>query len=609
MPDAKTPFEKVVIHLDESVNAKLRIRRRRNLPTLYVDDYTIMQRVSCYRELKRGDHLMFGLNPIRKIHPFIDAFVFFLADWEILRLYHHCIMLDDVESVSEEGLALNAEGKPARIAEYSNTPTEATMLLLKFGPWVFINNLAPFFVLPLADYIKGNTPIGIFKVLGELSEEERDETVREALELTQHFDEHGKIVSECPEKRKSLSYQLFFNNCEHAAFKLSRHTRREVSPQVARYLWTLARWIVQGISCLYLAALVPYYAAQTPPGHPSVSVTSSHQPPGLASLFRPAGPAGEGPLVEVSIQWFLPLFFELMYHLTASLPVYLYWFITLVRVVVNLTHQRARLGEEGYHHLLAKEGGRAVIAGGFSTLVLVCMPYFVRLTGRADWAAVVVLGAVPFADACYGFLAQLAVRALYLILGGVPVALFEDARMKDEVEQRRKEVGEAAFSPCISQSSSLASLQSEPSRANGGKVRLAGGGLTKERTEEWGGATEEQGDVEAEWMNEAEERERARTGGNVESSSASATSSALREGQGQGEGARQRLLTAPDSLSASSPPPQKEGGGGRQRQNRMEQNEEGGVEEEPGAEADAGAGGGGPLLSRSSSSASTQGRM
>merc|ERR1712045_782490 len=103
--------------------------------------------------------------------------------------------IDDVHSVDEHGVPRRADGQPAEIVEYSNTPSEAVAevkILAEFNPlrmpgaaWRFMFNKATCHRTVLADY--GDTP-HIYRIVEKSSEEERNRIVEEAVKYTKDYE-------------------------------------------------------------------------------------------------------------------------------------------------------------------------------------------------------------------------------------------------------------------------------------------------------------------------------------------------------------------------------------------------------------------------------------
>jgi len=132
-------------------------------------------------------------------------------------------MVDDVAETEQlEGGAvvpLSPSGDPAMLCEFSNTPVRAfkVMVAEPFSSKLWLR-MAPYQKLPLADYTETAGTKGIFRVLQlpALTDPQRDRIVKDA---------HTLLTSYEP-------YNLLWRNCESAAFALSPHSRRWVSPEV-----------------------------------------------------------------------------------------------------------------------------------------------------------------------------------------------------------------------------------------------------------------------------------------------------------------------------------------------------------------------------------------
>lgn len=365
------------IRVDESVSATLTATNQQ-LPTLYIDDYTVLDEVDL-TELRRGDHCIVGLNPVRKIFSWLDAMLMHLGSWEILRAYHHFILFDDVASISEEGVPLRADGAPAMICEYSNTPSEALAFVRKYGILKLLENCAAFHSLPLHDYTTVANR-GVFRVRQSLTEEDRDRIVEDCKKLMDNYE----------------PYDLVFTNCESAAFFLSHGSNKHgrfVTPQVPMMLWAGVRTAL----ALVGAACLMYLPSPAPGGAGSPVA----QPGLLAALL------------------------QFVYHTFATVPVVLQTEVHLVRTAVHLTDQRTLLGTVEYHHLLMKEVGRAIFVGGFATGTVAAMPTMVRNTGWRYTASFIALNAFVLCGLAYAVLTQFIIRALRRSGYGVPVPIFK----------------------------------------------------------------------------------------------------------------------------------------------------------------------------------------
>lgn len=326
---------------------------------LYVDLDTLVEPIHDLTSLRRGDHCMVGLNPVRKVSPLIDATFIWLSTWEIWPLFHHFVVYDDVVAVDSDGIPIRADGQPALIAEYSNTPAAAFRQMRQFGISHLWRNLAPFAKLPLADYQDSRHVHGLLRIVRQYTDAERDEILRRLDGLV------------CEHE----SYSLWFRNCEHAAFaatlsrvnseralsekasapkvaerqpQLSRPasgTPAWVSLQVPHVLFTLARFKLQliGTYCLYRLSLFA----------------------GDMALVFPWLDEAYHVKREVAV-----------YHLFATAPVALQVVIMLGKATRSLLRKkrRGKLHPAMFSHLLGKEIARAVIVGLGSVLQLVLLP-------------------------------------------------------------------------------------------------------------------------------------------------------------------------------------------------------------------------------------------
>ena len=98
-------------------------------PQLYIDQKTIVEEIRDLRALRRGDHLMVGLNCLRRLHWLLDAYCFFLGRWELFRFYHHFRMASSVSTAEKDPqtgrvVPRDEKGEEATIFEYSTTPAE-----------------------------------------------------------------------------------------------------------------------------------------------------------------------------------------------------------------------------------------------------------------------------------------------------------------------------------------------------------------------------------------------------------------------------------------------------------------------------------------------------
>ena len=362
-------------------------------PTLYVDDWTVLREVQDPCMLRAGDHCIVGLNILHKLWSWSDSLCSLLTSWEVLpfRFFHHFVVLDDVTLLAEDGRPLRADGAPARIAEFSDTPAGAYRRVTSegFTPRALLRGVhsvllspAQIHLPPLADYVRRRQPgHGIFVVSQQLSEEQRRKTVETALALVHAAD--------------APVYRVFSSNCEHLAWQLdasSAYKGRWVSPQVPHNLWKLFRFCLNlfGVACLRVLADVPQRYSTT---HAT---------------------------------------FAALYHLLATIPVGAQVQACLVRTAVNLTQRRGagEIEKGTYEYLMIKETLRATWLTLVGVGFLCMMPRLVwESEGRRFWvAAVLSLCAYNLAVIAFNAVHQLMTRALLGAGIGVPVPVFDDLR-------------------------------------------------------------------------------------------------------------------------------------------------------------------------------------
>ena len=114
---AEQPAHTVV----ENEAAKTLGERVESMPMLYMDGKTIIREVFDLSSMRRGDHCLIALNLFQSMSKHLDALVSLLGSWELISLYHHFIVMDDVCSVDLNGVPLRADGRPVTIGEFSNT--------------------------------------------------------------------------------------------------------------------------------------------------------------------------------------------------------------------------------------------------------------------------------------------------------------------------------------------------------------------------------------------------------------------------------------------------------------------------------------------------------
>mmetsp|Transcript_5288 Transcript_5288/g.7412 ORF Transcript_5288/g.7412 Transcript_5288/m.7412 type:complete len:589 (-) Transcript_5288:150-1916(-) len=391
------------ISFDESVTGKIKFWKDAPHMLLYVDDYTVMEEVTDLTQLRKGDHCIVGLNPVRKLCGCCDALVFRLASWEILRLYHHFIMFDNVISISEDGVPMNSKNEPARICEYSNTPVGAIKLLLQVGWRKFFRNPAPFQQLSLHDYQDGRAAFGIYRVMGDISNAERREIVSEAKSLMTSY----------------KPYDIFFRNCEHAAWGLNPKRRLWISPQVPWFLYNLARFLMNIIGCFFLYQID--LCVRRDRQHDEEIMIEG----GLENAVS----ADNSSIEPQQCHHFTVTIYFLMYHVSSTLSVALQVLVSLVRSAVLLTEQKAKLGELTYFFLLTKEVARAAISGGLAIAIYALLPAMLWNRRFSLYLAMYLVVTAYFAcDVLFNVSFVLVTKSMNQLGVGVPVAVFASKR-------------------------------------------------------------------------------------------------------------------------------------------------------------------------------------
>mmetsp|Transcript_63207 Transcript_63207/g.150740 ORF Transcript_63207/g.150740 Transcript_63207/m.150740 type:complete len:419 (+) Transcript_63207:113-1369(+) len=347
--------------------------KHKPLPRLYVDNQTIIREVTDICSLRKGDHCLIAINLVRSLSPMIDYLVSFLGSVELIYFYHHFIMVDDVAEVDEQGIPRTKDGHLAEIVEYGNTiPQAAAELRSKTsGRWTLVPGVAARFMLDkskcqrmaLADY--GDTR-HIYVVVANRSAEEREAIVGTAL---------GKVQDHKP-------YHFIFNNCEHLSNVVTRG--RFTSPMVNFVLWNLLRVVLccMGIQCLGLTL-------------------------GACSRYR----ADKG--IEISALW--------GYHLLTSVPVMLQACISFWIVARSVWRQYAResvISRDDCLHLLSKEFGRMVVAGGLAAATISRVPAMATKPQDLAVACLVCFFAYAGSDLLYNCLAHAVMRLVLLPVWG-----------------------------------------------------------------------------------------------------------------------------------------------------------------------------------------------
>lgn len=257
-----------------------------DLPTLFLDDYTVLSEVRDLRSLVEGDHCVAPVNILHTLFGWFDRFLFELASWEVrsqssgprscaprsapapsarhaarrqltlpaasecplpapssqalpLRLHHHFIILDTVFDVTADG-PVTKSGRPVRVAEYSDSFPNA---------W---RRICPGFEFP-----RGLYRTGLRQVLAN-AQDVLTEPAKMHAPLLRDYVPHlltgaaprGLFVVQyeqwTAEDRRRIrdraralvgapshpTYRIFTSNCEHFTWSVKGGDARWVSPQV-----------------------------------------------------------------------------------------------------------------------------------------------------------------------------------------------------------------------------------------------------------------------------------------------------------------------------------------------------------------------------------------
>jgi hypothetical protein len=201
-----------------------------------------MREVMDFTSLRRGDHCMAAVKTLRAIWPGLDRITGILSRFEFWYVYHHFVILDDVQSVDDDGVPRTASGDLVRIMEFTNTCREYIK-----GVWVDVEDRvlcwpaaaarkfmskASCLNVALAEY--GDMPCIFIQVARQASIQERDEIMERVHWLTENH----------------RPYHMMFYNCEHAVNQVI--TGRPESPEVQVVLQDVALLLLR---CGALASL------------------------------------------------------------------------------------------------------------------------------------------------------------------------------------------------------------------------------------------------------------------------------------------------------------------------------------------------------------------
>ena len=173
------------------------MRPVRGPPTLYCDGAAVMRQVleinGAFPELRRGDHCVIPLNLARGAFRPFDLFIDFLSQLDLIAFHHHFVILDDFQ-----------EGKPAYVAEFTNTPADFISKATRVGYSGALFDKADYRKSPLTDYVGG--VVYRMEPMNPLTEAQRDGIVSRA----------NKYLKRA-QSDSFVTYNIALRNCETIA--------------------------------------------------------------------------------------------------------------------------------------------------------------------------------------------------------------------------------------------------------------------------------------------------------------------------------------------------------------------------------------------------------
>lgn len=362
-------------------------------PRIYVDHKTIIRHVDVLK-LRRGDHCMITLNVVRCISPLMDRFVSFLGAYELFPFFHHFMILEDVDNVDASGIPRTADGKIVSIMEYANSIPEAMeelRLLTGRSFWKFPIVCVKFLLnkvhchrVALADY--GDMP-HIFRVEENLTQEARELAAQKAEHMLENHPH----------------YNVFWANCEHTTNNISNGEFK--SPMVNFALRRLGDMMLRLVGLMFLhVVVVRCYSAYC--------------------LSYPV--------------WAL-----IAYYTCTLIPTGLGIIARYVLLVVNArrSYSQSIISRDDLYHLVVKELGRAIVAGGATCCTLALVPVFAQDRGLSLEVSLAVMFTFLIADMVYCLLAHLSIQFLlqvcgkFWFVGGSPFTIKEEKEIKAKFQR------------------------------------------------------------------------------------------------------------------------------------------------------------------------------
>jgi hypothetical protein len=92
-----------------------------DLPTLFLDDYTVLSEVRDLRTLVEGDHCVAPVNILHTLFGWFDRFLFELASWEVRSQFRRAASLSRVRRIPRARSALPSTAHAAHAAAPSRS--------------------------------------------------------------------------------------------------------------------------------------------------------------------------------------------------------------------------------------------------------------------------------------------------------------------------------------------------------------------------------------------------------------------------------------------------------------------------------------------------------
>eukprot|EP00494_Astrolonche_serrata_P030934 UN31202 len=97
----------------------------------------------------------------------------YISRYRLFPVYHHFVVMDDVDHLDEKGIPQTADGKEVMVSEYHNDANSALKILKQEGWGSLLNNLAHFVLTPLYSKFIGGCR-GVFLLRENLTPADRE---------------------------------------------------------------------------------------------------------------------------------------------------------------------------------------------------------------------------------------------------------------------------------------------------------------------------------------------------------------------------------------------------------------------------------------------------